>query len=102
MSVLATNKREAAKAQQIRAQAARLRTELAEVDLDSAMTFVRLAYADLHSGDAAHADRLLARAEDAAAAIAKLLRGVPQKTAKTLQPRLDELVSAIGDAKNGR
>jgi hypothetical protein len=87
--------------ERLKSQALSLREEFADVDLDVAMTFARLASFDINGGESEHAARLLDRAQEAADAVDKLIEPLPDEAAARLRAKRQQLSAAIQKAKTG-
>jgi hypothetical protein len=90
------------KSQRLRQEAARQRIAFIEVDIDAAMTFLRIATADLLDNPE-RADKLLAKARLAYGATAKFLPDVEDiGQSRRLHDRHQALADAIGELERKR
>ncbi|HEX5227472.1 MAG TPA: hypothetical protein VFW44_07160 [Bryobacteraceae bacterium] len=76
-------------------EAQKLLIEFASADLDTALTFVRLARSAFADGNSEHAETLLSRAQDARDAIEKLIARLPPEASEPLSTRLNALIAEI-------
>jgi hypothetical protein len=94
-----TFRKPASESEQLRGRSEKLREDFANVDLDTARTFLDLARLDFESGEVEHATRLLENAEKAAQVVGDLIKRFPENAVPALRSRLEALNKAISEVK---
>jgi hypothetical protein len=90
---------QAVEAEELRARSEEVRIDFADVDLDTAKTFLELARMDFASGESEHASRLLQNAERAAEVVRSVMNQLPERVNPAMRSRLEALNKAIRETK---